>query len=101
MSQVLHASDCSGDPPEVVLEAEQFLQRRLLYEDAIWDAEEVTVRQVQTHQFLQPCECSRVEVADVLIVRHFQLHQVGEALKGRCSGWCLYLLFVSNIIWLI
>lgn len=49
VSQVLHASDGSGDPPEVVLEAEQLLQRCLLYEDAVGDVEEVTVRQVQTH----------------------------------------------------
>lgn len=43
VSQVLHASDGSGDPPEVVLEAEQLLQRRLLDEDAVRDVEEVAV----------------------------------------------------------
>lgn len=43
MSQVLHASDGSRDPPEVVLEAEQFLQHCLFYEDAVGDVEEVTV----------------------------------------------------------
>lgn len=52
MSQVLHASDGSGDPPEVVLEAEQLLQRRLLDEDAIRDVEEVTVRQIEANQLL-------------------------------------------------
>lgn len=86
--QVLHASDGSRDPPEVVLEAEQLPQRRLLYEDAVWDAEEVTVRQVQAHQLLQARERPRVKVADVLVVRHFQLHQVGEALQDTGSARC-------------
>lgn len=86
MRQVLHASYGSGDPPEVVLKAQQLPQGRLLYEDAVRDAEEVTVRQVQAHQFLQTCERPRVKVADVLVVCHFQLHQVGEALQDGGSG---------------
>lgn len=81
VSQVLHSPEGPWDPPEVVLEAEQLRQRRLLDEDAIGDAEEVTVRQVQAHQLLQPRERPRVKVADVLVVGHFQLHQVGEALQ--------------------
>lgn len=83
MSQVLHASDGSGDPPEVVLEAEQLLQRRLLDEDAIGDVEEVTVRQIETNQLLQAGERSRVQIADVLIVRHPQVQQIGETLQRR------------------
>lgn len=43
MSQVLHASDGSRDSPEVVLEAEQLLERCLLNEDTVRDVEEVTV----------------------------------------------------------
>lgn len=43
MSQVLNASDGSRDSPEVVLEAEQLLERCLLNEDTVRDVEEVTV----------------------------------------------------------
>lgn len=43
VSQVLHASDCSRDPPEVVLKAEQLLQCCLLNKDAVRDVKEVTV----------------------------------------------------------
>lgn len=71
MSQVLHGSDGSRDPPEVVLKAEQLLQRRLLNEDAIRDVEEVTVRQVKAHQLLQASKRSCMKIADVLVVRHF------------------------------
>ena len=83
MGQVLHAPDGSRDPAEVVLEAEQLLQRRLLDEEAVGDVEEVAVGQVQARQPLQAREGPRVQVADVLVVRHFQLHQVGEALRDR------------------
>lgn len=83
VSQVFHASDGPRDPPEVVLETEQLLQCRLLYKDTIGDAEQVTVGQVEVHQLLHPCESSCVKVADVLVVRHFQLHQVREALRDR------------------
>lgn len=74
VSQVLHASDGSRDPPEVVLEAEQFLQHCLFYEDAVGDVEEVTVWQVQTYQLLQPSERSCMKITDVLVVCHFQGH---------------------------
>lgn len=87
VGEVLHAPDGSGDPPEVVLEAEQLPQSRLLYEDAVGDAEEVTVRQVQAPQLLQTRERPRVKVADVLVVRHFQLHQAGEALRDTGTCW--------------
>lgn len=89
VSQILHASDGSRDPAEVVLEAEQLFQRCLLYEDTVWDVEEVAVWQVQAHQLLQPGEGPCMKVADVFIVRHFQDHQVGEALQDRGSvvGW--------------
>lgn len=108
VGQVLHASDGSRDPPEVVLKAQQLLQRRLLDEDAVGDAEQVAVRQVQPQQLLQPGERPRVQVADVLIVRHFQLHQVGEALQDRvqlfektrlplsCSNSRFSFFFLSN-----
>lgn len=43
MSQVLHASDCSRDPPEVVLKAEQLLECCLLNKDTVRDVKEVTV----------------------------------------------------------
>lgn len=88
VSQVLHASDGPGDPPEVVLEAQQLLQCRLLYEDAVGDAEKVTVGEVQPQQPFQPCECSCVEVADVLVVGHFQLQQVGKTLQNRFQDEC-------------
>lgn len=86
VSQILHASDGSRDPTEIVLEAKQLFHCNLLDEDAVRDVEEVTVWQVQTNQLLQPGKGSCVKVADVLIVRHFQLHQVGEALQNRGSG---------------
>lgn len=83
VGQVLHAPDGPWDPAEVVLEAEQLLERRLLDEDAVGDVEEVAVRQIQAHQLLQAREGPRVQVADVLVVRHLQVHQVGEALQHR------------------
>lgn len=43
VGQVLHASDCSRDPPEVVLKAEQLLQCCLLNKDTVRDVKEVTV----------------------------------------------------------
>ena len=96
--EVLHPPEGPGDPPEVVLEAEQLPQRRLLDEDPVGDVEQVTVGQVQTHQLLQAREGSSVEVADVLVMSHLQLHQVGEALQDERleelnmnSSWIHYL----------
>ena len=74
VSQVLHASNGSRDPPEFVLKAEQLPQCCLLNEDAVRDVEEVTIRQVEAHQLLEARECSRMEITDVLIVGHFQVH---------------------------
>lgn len=80
VSQVLHAPDGSGNPAEIVLKAEELLECHLLNEDAVGDVEEVTVGQVQAHQLLQPSERPRMKVADVEVVGHFQLHQVGKTL---------------------
>jgi len=74
VSQVLHPSEGSGDPPEVVLEAEHLLQRRRIDEDAVGDVEEVAVGHVQARQLLDPSERPRVKVTDVVVVRYFQLH---------------------------
>lgn len=90
VSQVLHPSDGSGNSPEVVLKTQQLLQRRLLDEDAVRDAEEVAVGQVEAHQLLQACKGPCVKVADVLVVCHAEVHQVGEALqesKKVCFKW--------------
>lgn len=72
--QILHTSDGSWDPPEVVLEAEELLQSNLLYKDAVRDVEEITVWQVEALKLFQSCECSCMKITDVLIVRHFQVH---------------------------
>lgn len=71
VGEVLHASEGSRDPPKVVLKAQQLLQRCLLQEDAVGDAEQVAVWHVQPQQLLQPRERPRVKVANVLVVRHF------------------------------
>lgn len=81
--QVLHSSDGPWDSPEVVLETQQLLHCYLLNKDAVWDAEEITVRQIQPQQLFQPCERPCVKVADVLVVGHFQLQQVREALQDQ------------------